>query len=350
MTRMTTQFKDGTQAHILSVNISETDNGLMAGTLTVATRHHVPCVLDRMEKLMSGKEKGYYCLPPVLVDEAEHRSLSPGVVGRLRERPQVDKYPKDQEVKALLNVLSTDVSYTIALVWVLTSMELAEHTLTELIQGAVSQLTFAEIKNYCEVYESVRTFSETRAAVKKEGKWGFIDYDGQLVIPCIYSKVGDFSEGIAYCEKPLSPGGKYLMERGFIDYGGKQVLSLTENYSGFGLEFDNKFICGLFKIYSRVHAEWINHEGRIVQKYQGRGYDGSGHDFTVSFGDIIDGVALGELSVSHVVYYSPQNEEDEQMGSSFFGAFTVHDITHLRFDVKRNIIEVYDSGDKEHKQ
>lgn len=191
-------------------------------------------------------------------------------------------------------------------------------------------------------YENVCDFSEKRAAVMRDGKWGFIDHDENLVIPCIYTKVGDFSEGVAYYEKSIEPGSGFAIERGFLDYNGKQVLSLTENYSGYGLQFDDKFNYGLFKIYSRVHAEWINHEGMIVQKYQGCTRDGSNQDFSVDFGSIVDGIALGQLSRSYVVYYSPQNAEEEQMSSDFFGAFTEHQITYLRFDVERNIIEEYD--------
>lgn len=191
-------------------------------------------------------------------------------------------------------------------------------------------------------YENVCDFSEKRAAVMRDGKWGFIDHDENLVIPCIYTKIGDFSEGVAYYEKAIEPGSEFAVERGFLDYNGKQVLSLTENYSGYGLQFDDKFSYGLFKIYSRVHAEWINHEGMIVQKYQGCTRDGSNQDFSVDFGSIVDGIALGQLSRSCVVYYSPQNAEEEQMSSDFFGAFTEHQITYLRFDVERNIIEEYD--------
>ena len=35
---------------------------------------------------------------------------------------------------------------------------------------------------------------EDRVAVKRDGKWGFIDETGQEIIPLIYYKVGDFKE------------------------------------------------------------------------------------------------------------------------------------------------------------
>ena len=151
MTSISVQLKDGRWARVLTVNISETYGGLLAGTFSVATRHYIPRILARMEKLVSGKEKGYYCLPPELVDEAELRGLSSKEVARLREHASVDKCLKDQEVKAMLHVSDSDVFYTISLEWYQTAKELSARPLPELIQAAVGQLTFEEIKEYCEV-------------------------------------------------------------------------------------------------------------------------------------------------------------------------------------------------------
>ena len=191
-------------------------------------------------------------------------------------------------------------------------------------------------------YEDAHDFSEKRAAVKMDGKWGFIDYEEHIVIPCIYSKVGDFAEGVAYFEKNIELGGKNFIERGFVDYDGHLVLSLTENYSGYGLQFDDRFNYGLFRIYSQVHSEWINHKGGIVIKYQGKSDDGSNQDISVEFGSISNWFAYGKISKKKVVYYSALNEEEQQMSSDFFGTFIEYDISHLRFDVKRNIIEEFD--------
>ena len=41
-------------------------------------------------------------------------------------------------------------------------------------------------------FEEVRNFSEKRAAVKLNGKWGFIDDNGKVVIPFLYDQVYDF--------------------------------------------------------------------------------------------------------------------------------------------------------------
>ena len=46
-------------------------------------------------------------------------------------------------------------------------------------------------------YDEVRELKEGLAAVKKNSHWGFINEKGELVIPCIYDEVHDFSEGYA---------------------------------------------------------------------------------------------------------------------------------------------------------
>lgn len=186
-----------------------------------------------------------------------------------------------------------------------------------------------EIVNH---YEDASDFSEGRAAVKMNGKWGFINYDEQIVIPCIYSRVGDFGEGVAYYEIYHGPCVRFTIERGFINYEGQVVLSLTENYAGYGLQFDNKFNYGLFKIYSDVHAEWINHEGKIINKYQG---EDSSRDLirsSVQFGSICNGLAFGKEIVSY--------------------SYSERKVKYLRFDVNHNTIEEYngESNSTEHIQ
>ena len=184
-----------------------------------------------------------------------------------------------------------------------------------------------EIVNH---YEDASDFSEGRAAVKMNGKWGFINYDEQIVIPCIYSRVGDFGEGVAYYEIYQGPCARFTIERGFINYEGQVVLSLTENYAGYGLQFDNKFNYGLFKIYSDVHTEWINHEGKIINKYQG---EDSSRDLirsSVEFGSICNGLAFGKETVCY--------------------SYTERKVKYLRFDVNHNTIEEYngESNSTEH--
>lgn len=50
-------------------------------------------------------------------------------------------------------------------------------------------------------YEAAQAFSEDLAAVKKNGKWGYIDTDGKEVIPCQYDLAFEFNEGYAIVGK-----------------------------------------------------------------------------------------------------------------------------------------------------
>jgi hypothetical protein len=68
-------------------------------------------------------------------------------------------------------------------------------------------------------------FEEGLAAIERDGKWGFVDKLGRLVIPCVYddlaryceeSVVGGFSEGLVAAKK----NGKW----GFIDISGKIAI------------------------------------------------------------------------------------------------------------------------------
>lgn len=70
-------------------------------------------------------------------------------------------------------------------------------------------------------YEDVRDFSEGLAGIKKGGKWGFIDKDGNEVIPCNFDQVGNFSEGIVAVGKR---NGIDSTIWGFIDRNGNEVV------------------------------------------------------------------------------------------------------------------------------
>ncbi len=66
-------------------------------------------------------------------------------------------------------------------------------------------------------YRLVKDFSEGLVAVRDQnGKWGFIDKSGKEVIPCQYTSVGDFSEGLAAVH--MDDG------YGFIDKTGNVVI------------------------------------------------------------------------------------------------------------------------------
>jgi hypothetical protein len=54
-------------------------------------------------------------------------------------------------------------------------------------------------------YEMALDFSEGRAAVKQGGKWGFIDREGRAVVPFRYEEADSFHEGMARVWRRGSP-------------------------------------------------------------------------------------------------------------------------------------------------
>ena len=66
------------------------------------------------------------------------------------------------------------------------------------------------------IYDDASDFSEGLAVIVKNGKYGFIDKNGNEVIPCIYDDASDFSQGMARVKKR----DKY----GFIDRYGNQII------------------------------------------------------------------------------------------------------------------------------
>ena len=66
--------------------------------------------------------------------------------------------------------------------------------------------------------EECKMFKEGLAAVKKNGKWGFIDKTGKIVFPIEYDWVRSFSEGLAAVEKNR--------KWGFVDKTGKVVVPM----------------------------------------------------------------------------------------------------------------------------
>jgi hypothetical protein len=64
-------------------------------------------------------------------------------------------------------------------------------------------------------YDDIGNFFAGMAPVKKDGKWGYIDTTGKIVIPLQYAGAMTFSEGLAYVTPPAH----------FIDVTGKTSLS-----------------------------------------------------------------------------------------------------------------------------
>lgn len=83
----------------------------------------------------------------------------------------------------------------------------------------------------CE-WEEADSFSEGFARVGKDGKYGYIDTAGRLVVPCEWEEADFFSEGLACVGKD----GKY----GSIDSAGRTVISCEWDDMGF---FSEGLVC-----------------------------------------------------------------------------------------------------------
>jgi len=68
------------------------------------------------------------------------------------------------------------------------------------------------------IYEEALYFEEGLGSVKQNGKYGFVDRNGTIVIPTVYDKFEPFSEGLV----AVSKDGKY----GYLDKNGKAVVPL----------------------------------------------------------------------------------------------------------------------------
>lgn len=98
-------------------------------------------------------------------------------------------------------------------------------------------------------WEGTKDFSEGLAAVKKDGKWGFIDTEGNVVIEPQYDGANSFSEGLA----AVQSGGKW----GYIDKTGNLVI-------GFTLQSTVAFSEGLAIYGSGYYYGYIDTTGKIV--------------------------------------------------------------------------------------
>jgi len=108
---------------------------------------------------------------------------------------------------------------------------------------------FANSLKCANVYESVGSYYEGLAWVKKNGKFGIIDEAGGEVVPPLYDNAIFFQEGMAQV--------KYMDKWGFIDKSGKEVIPVKYESAG-------AFSEGLANV--RLNGKWgfIDKSGNIV--------------------------------------------------------------------------------------
>jgi hypothetical protein len=105
--------------------------------------------------------------------------------------------------------------------------------------------------------EEVHVFSDGLAAIKKKEKFGFIDNKGNLVIPCIYDAVLDFTENKCGVANLNTIGDSTFYEWNFIDRSGKKIMNLTFDEVH---EFKSNLACATLK----GKTGWIDNKGKFV--------------------------------------------------------------------------------------
>lgn len=105
-------------------------------------------------------------------------------------------------------------------------------------------------------YDEIKPFSNGLAAVRRDEKWGFVNMQGEEVIPCIYEVVDDFSENLAGVR---TKRGRW----GFINKDGQIVIK--DKYLDV-----QPFSEGLAAVFSAYDNKWgfINKQGHLVIPFE----------------------------------------------------------------------------------
>ena len=99
-------------------------------------------------------------------------------------------------------------------------------------------------------YEDAGMFFEGLAAVKMDGKWGYIDTENKVVIPFEYDYAGFFSEGYAVVGK----NGTYSFEWNQWDWDSEEHATVTDEYDVIYLgRIDTQ---GSFRAFEHLYFNW----------------------------------------------------------------------------------------------
>ena len=98
-------------------------------------------------------------------------------------------------------------------------------------------------------FERVWSFSEGLAPIRQNDKWGFINTQGEVVIPCIYDDTRWFSEGLARVEQNDKWG--YINTKGWVVV--PCIYDWAENFKE-----------GLARVKQNGKYSIINKEGKVI--------------------------------------------------------------------------------------
>lgn len=108
-------------------------------------------------------------------------------------------------------------------------------------------------------YIQAAPFSEGRARVTdKNGKNGFIDVSGKLVVPCRYEVVENFNNGYAYVRDVYSNG-----TGGLIDKNGKMIIIYPQGHHEH--YYNNKRKIWTYRLYDDTENKLYDQNGNIIE-------------------------------------------------------------------------------------
>jgi len=147
-------------------------------------------------------------------------------------------------------------------------------------------------------YDGVGSFSGGLAEVKQNGKWGFIDKTGQMVITPQFTLTRKFSDGLA----PVQQDGKW----GFINKSGKIVISpqFEEAYP---------FSEGLARIIQNKKCGFINLQGKVIIPIQ---YEDGGA-FSENLAPVKKNGKWGYINAQNSWVISPKYESAQSFSEGY---------------------------------
>ncbi len=133
------------------------------------------------------------------------------------------------------------------------------------------------------------SIAQDRFRVRVNGKYGYIDREGELVIPAKYDGAGNFSEGLARIEVDVIVYGDTfdhtVAKWGFIDPSGEVVIEPTFDSAG-------DFQEGLAQVKQDRRRGYVNAQGELAVPLQ----------FSRRVGDFHEGLSAVELGQTSVGY------------------------------------------------
>lgn len=156
--------------------------------------------------------------------------------------------------------------------------------------------------------ESVETFFFGMAAVKLNGKWGFINNSGKLIIDYSYDAVSSFSEDVAAVANWEVFGDSTRLKWNYIDKSGKKIMDL---YFDDALPFHQ----GLAAVNVSGQWKWIDKKGADL--IPNSVFDEC-RSFTNGFATYKRGERWGIMSISGKIVLQPSYPMIGNLSDRFF--------------------------------